>query len=520
MTSSLERLPEEVRAHVFSHVTEHADLLSLSLVSKIAHKSAAPVLYRQFYSGDTCKPVRRFLRTLCKNDDDLATRVLSLDLALHQERPFTAPTSYDNALFDAALKQGMKAGLLRDQVMSASQAGCHSAELLAICCLSTNITTLQVDLEEQAQRAIDPDTSITPTHYFTCSVCSKFGECIRSIICPSHSRIEKVTLRGARLRTNGSTVSQRVLFDFLSLKSLRSLRFDSLTLPSPYQAANHQARSSNVRNISFPGASIQASAMVDVLNSCRSLDSFDLRICIKNGTVFLDVDPIIWYTALCRHRASLKTITLCNDANLGFVLQSHPVFSTLIHFEALATLTIHETLLVGESGWKHANLETVLPRSISKLHIQSYGELSVITNMLIALGGWKPTKFVSLDIIFDVVGGGMNSEYTMSWQRFHYFPGEYYPSPDQCMDYDGTCFVVVGGGSCRLQIMFKCTELEVCRNFAGLGSALDDGGLERFLEAAEDQEEISLWDGGPKRHAISMFFDDAMYSDDESSDEE
>lgn len=508
MASPLEQLPEELQLHIVSHVFQRGHLLALSSASKTMLNAAASALYRRFYSGETCKPVRGFLRTLCSNAA-LPKHVRDVKLSLHHEKTFTAPTALDYGLFAAALKKGLEPGPTLDRALSALKSGCHTVEMLAICCLATNIADLALDLSERAYRSTESGRSIKRRHTSTCEECPEFPESILSIIRRCHHKIEEVTLHGANSEALHDQRSQVVLFEFLALRSLRALRCVSMKLNPNEQVPLAAPRCSSVRDLSLLAFAATAIVVGNILTTCTTLESFHLSVA-PAVLLFTDAEIAVWKPALHRHRSSLKKLMFYNttrDATIG----------CLSGFHNLQELDINETLLCGKAGWSHVNLEKVLPSSISKLQIESRANLEEISGILMSFNRWKPANFVSLEITFVVEQDGLNYQYIQSWGAFD--DGFYrYEEHNEC-GFLGTLFVMNGFGHDTLEIVFKCTEPEVALNFAKLGARLDHGGLDYFLEAAMDNEEVQLWKGGPRRYARSLFIDEAMYEGFDSDDD-
>lgn len=513
MTSPIEQLPVETIKHIVSYVPMRSGLLSLSLASKRLHEVTAAVLFQSFHSGDTCAPVRRFTRALCSRRE-LSEHVRKLDLSLHPEKPCTALTSYDYALFSRALEQGMEKGPLLERALSALKRGCHAAEMLAICCMTTKVRTLRIALAPgYANLECSP----------VCPECPIFGESVRSIVYRGHENLKDVTLNGVFSMSNRHMMHKEI-FGFLDLKQLHTLNCWNMVLPTKKQKVANAPRSSNVRYLNVRG-SIRADAVYAMLRSCKSLVSFIFALgwsaTLLDATISWNVIDTAWCEGLYGHRSSLEVLDFTNNAKIGFA--GHQALGGLIDFEVLNQLTIDEALLVGKSGWQHANMETILPSSISKLKIRSYRELAEIGNILMAFRGWRPVSFASLTITFSAEEDGLNHQHLYSWAEFDDGEYDYSYGHHQKDGFEGTVFVVSGGPGCgdQLRIIFKCTETEVLENLAKFGEQLEgEDGLAQFVDAAREEEEVSLWYGGPIRWAQAMFHDEAMYEDDTDYDEE
>lgn len=146
MTSSFERLPAELLLQIADSLEWHHDQASLCKVSKTLYDTSVADVYERF---ESCDSVRHYLRTLCHHPE-LAQLVRTLQFydnrgKLIGERPSTelSPAEYD--LFAAALRKGMDdKSLLEHALSSLKKTGCNAAEMIAICCLTTQIKHLQL----------------------------------------------------------------------------------------------------------------------------------------------------------------------------------------------------------------------------------------------------------------------------------------------------------------------------------------------------------------------------------------
>lgn len=346
----------------------------------------------------------------------------------------------------------------------------------------------------------------------------RFGESMLSVVRRSYRRIEEVTLRRGRSGAVDARRSQKIMFGFLALGPLRSLRCIDTKFPASFENVKNAPASSTVRELTLYKCAITPGGLGSIFDTCRSLESFML-FALPNDALLSAKDSAVWHASLCKHKNSLKSLELINDGGPHDDVTGYQPIRGLLDCHLLQELTIDEALLMETAGWAHTDLGAVLPSSISKLRIDTTAKLDEIADILMAFRGWKPSKLVSLDISFMVVLDGLNSEYTEEWDSFN--GGIYSHSQHNEEDFRVTLFVVDGFAPDDLHVLFKSSELAVARNLAKLGGQLSNGGLERFLDAAEVGEDVSLWEGGPKRSARSMFLDGGYYElDSDFSDED
>ncbi|KAI5363047.1 hypothetical protein Slin15195_G104240 [Septoria linicola] len=432
MASKLESLPTELLDLILEAIDDQASIViitrydervrvfsSLSRTCRLLHKSAAPYLYRSFESLANGHGIRAFATTLCQRPD-LAKLVQVVNLIPSRAKISSPPSPEEARLFIRVLRS-LKLDQVYDDIVEALLAGCHTAEMVVIMCLTTSMKILQIS---------NYDHQTKPKDKRVCKHCPDMADCLQAIFTPSrlqslstgedetgaYSQLFNCFLFGKYIDPETGQnrgAAHASISSLLQVPSMRALTCTGLSSDSESMLASIPDGSSNITNLQFVYGNIDSMSILHTLRACRHLADLEIswEAQMSGGEDDEDHDLYLYVSvhmlkkALDLHKDSLKVLSLTDRLDNGIAWDDQPAIGSFHDFSRLRELKIDDQLLLGGSRseaplWSEFKADEVFPTSLKFLIIHCRSGILLLEEALRSLGKFHGPNLEGIEVNF------------------------------------------------------------------------------------------------------------------------
>ncbi|KXT12026.1 hypothetical protein AC579_4643 [Pseudocercospora musae] len=421
MASRLELLPTELLDHILEAVddtaarsiaTRYHDRIrvfdALSRTCRLFRNAGRPYLYRTFESLNNGKGLRTFARTLYE-EPTLVPYVHLLNVIPSRAACAVQPSHEDLRRCMRVLRS-LKDTSIYNDIVDALLQGCHTAELVVLLCLTTNMRILQIS-------TYDHQTAKDHKH---CWHCPDMAECLQAVFSPTrlstfptvpYSTLDYCFLFGKFFDFASDTIQHRgtspsSIQTLLQLPGLTALDCSGIGAAETNMQWTAPATSSNVERLKLVYGNVDADSVHKILRTCKCVKDLEIAWeAIMPGqenhedhNMYVHVETSILKAALDLHKEHLEELELTNKMDECMAWASQPRIGDFHDFTSLRKLRIDESLL--RTRWREMDFELLLPRSLVALVIYSERNLKHLSKIIPALRGFKGEDWSLLQVLF------------------------------------------------------------------------------------------------------------------------